>query len=53
MTRDKALHCTYVSILHGADVRSEATVGGRKDSLHALLQLVELQGECGEGVELQ
>lgn len=44
---------TDVSDLHGADVGSEAAVGQRDDSLHALLQLVQVHGECGERVELE
>jgi len=43
---------TYVSVLHGADVRSEAAVGGGGDALHALVLLVQVHGERGEGIEL-
>lgn len=44
--------CTYVSVLHGADVGPEAAVSGGENSFHALLKLVQMHGECGERVEL-
>lgn len=49
----RVIHCTYFSILHGSNVRSEAAICGGNDSLHAFLQLVQLHGEGGECIELQ
>lgn len=39
-TQIKVIDRTYISILHGADVRSEATVCWGNNSLHALLLLI-------------
>lgn len=45
-------HRTYVSVLHGANVRSEAAVCGRSHFLRALVLLIQVHGKCGERIEL-
>lgn len=43
---------TYVAILHGSDVRPEATICRGQDGLHATLQLIERHCKICEVVHL-
>lgn len=44
---------THVAVLHGSDVRPEATVWGGQGGLHAGLQLIERHCKVGEVVHLE
>lgn len=43
---------TYVAILHGSDVRPEATICGSQNGLHARLQLIQRHRKIGKVVHL-
>lgn len=48
----KANQITYVAVLHGSDVRPEATVCRGQHGLHAGLQLIERHSKMSEVVHL-